>query len=395
MPLSNMAQASSRFGTVFRGPSTDHEIRLDLLQSRQENEQWSRRTEIDYLERVKAKAALQAEKIIQEGMDRSQRIREEAHTWIRSQQAALNKQQVELEQQLAEANELRGKAQRQLEKARAVFEAAQQEGFVHGMQEAEASIAATANEHGKQLATVLGAVQTQCGSIFEAWRKSLNALLCQAVASGTGWVLNSEKKAVLEALLGEAVQQLENRQRLTVRANPEDAELINNLLAANKERFDLRCWEFIADAALESGGLVLESVSGKVDVSRALHREVVEAALARLTLPAGEADEAAMQAVAKAFVSPYPQEEQQAQLAAAHATDSLPAHAEPEGATLPKMSATPTDSPPVAEAAGTHTAATKADAFSPTPLAPVPHAVLAPEAEPTTDAGAQTPEKPL
>ena len=121
MPLSNMAQASSRFGTVFRGPSTDHEIRLDLLQNRQENEQWSRRTEIDYLERVKAKAALRAEKIIQEGMDRSQRIREEAHTWIRSQQAALNKQQVELEQQLAEANELRGKAQRQLEKARTVF----------------------------------------------------------------------------------------------------------------------------------------------------------------------------------------------------------------------------------------------------------------------------------
>lgn len=395
MPLSNMAQASSRFGTVFRGPSTDHEIRLDLLQNRQENEQWSRRTEIDYLERVKAKAALQAEKIIQEGIDRSQRIREEAHTWIRSQQAALNKQQVELEQQLAEANELRGKAQRQLEKARAVFEAAQQEGFAHGMQEAEASIAATAAEHGKQLATVLGAVQTQCGAIFAAWRESLNALLCQAVASGTGWVLSSEKKAVLEALLGEAVQQLENRQRLTVRANPEDAELIHNLLVANKERFDLRCWEFMGDAALEPGGLVLESVSGKVDVSRALHREVVEAALARLTLPAGAADEAAVQAVAEAFASPYPQEEQQALLAEAQATDSLSVVAQPEGATLPDIAAIPTNNPPVSETAATHTAATKAGAPSPTPLAPVPHTVLAPEAESTTDTGAQTPGNPL
>lgn len=305
MPSSSVAETNILWGTVFRGPSTDHETRLDLLRAKAESEQWSRRTEHEYMERVRARAAKEAEGILQEGQARSQRVREEAGKWIQEQQQLLATKEAEVAALKTEAEAIKAEAETIRREAQARFESASEQGFAHGMEQAADLVAQQHETQNRHLAKVLQSIQAQSVTLFEFWKHDLVQLLCQAVEAGTGWVLKRDKRDIMEHVLTQAVQQLENRQRLVVHANPEDASLLDELLAQSKERYDLRAWEVLSDAGMEPGGLVLESSSGKVDAGRCLRREVVEEALARLELPYSEADANARETVDQAFESPY------------------------------------------------------------------------------------------
>lgn len=267
-----------RWGTVFMGPDATRESRMDKLLNQQERELWSRGTEIEYLRRVREKATAEAKAILDKARAGGDELRREAGAWAMELKSRTEEVYAQARQEQAGAQALRleaeqVRAQAQAEGWQAGFEAARQEALAH---EERRDAAASA---------VLRCIQEQCGVLFAAWRGELTALTQQAVQTATGWIMSEEHARGLEQLLAQSVQALESRQYFTAHVNPDDAELMRDLLGQAQERLGLVRWAVLADPDIEVGGIRLESDAGRVENYPAMRRAVVEEALARLDLP--------------------------------------------------------------------------------------------------------------
>ncbi len=278
---------AGRWGTIFMGPSRDRESTIDKVTDLKQRELWNRRTEAEYMDRVRAKAALRVEAMLDQARSRTQAMRKGTEEWaagVREKCEALH----------AEALKVREEATVVRQEAERLRESAREDGFRLGVEQALAEL----EEHRAALdlttAAVLRAVQGQCRTLGEAWRAELCALLRDAVEKSVGWILTEERGAVLDALLGQALQALEERQRLQVRVHPDDREAVEEVLESARQRFsDLRAWEVAPDPDLVPGSLIVESSSGKVDAGASVRRAAVDRILQHLTLPSGPADDAA------------------------------------------------------------------------------------------------------
>jgi flagellar assembly protein FliH len=303
MPSSD-ADDSSRFNTIFLGPSREREKTLDSLRNRHENEIWSHRAEIEYMERVKARAAAKAEQVLDGLKQREKDLRAETLVWLAQQKGLLAAEQAEIEKQLAEAKDIREHSQSVLTDAEAVYASAEQRGFAKGMEMAEIEAAIRHAEAAQTYGRILTAIQAQARIIFDSWREDLISLIRQAVETGSSWILDAERANILAEMFAVAVRNLEDRRRLVISAHPDDTSLLEDLLKLAKERFDIGQWEIAAEPALAVGSLILESPSGRVDSSRILYRSVVEEALSRLVIPRTGADEQSLAGVREAYVPP-------------------------------------------------------------------------------------------
>ncbi len=290
----------SRFGTIFMGPTPDRETTLERLYDAAQREVWNQQTEEEYLERVKARATERVRALLLQARRRGDDILREAESKAGSLRAEAAAIKAEAEQT---RDALTGEARALLDEAAALRDAARSEGYEEGRARAEAELAETRRALGETTAVVLLGIHEQCAHIFEAWRADLVALLREAVEKGTGLAVDRDRAAVLEQLLDRSMRALLDRRRLIVRVNPVDAALVTDMLADAKRggpRADN--WELTVDPELEPGSLVVESESGLVNNSRGVRRSVVDEVLEHLTLPAGQADQDAVTAVARTLV---------------------------------------------------------------------------------------------
>ena len=281
---------AARWGRVFMGPDVSRESSIDKLLNAQERDLWNRSTEIEYLKRVRGRAAAEAQTILEKAQERADKMHAAADTWaadVKERMQAL----------YAEAQNERNAARAAHAEADAIRSAAHENGFHTGMGAAEQTIAAHEHQRDAAVSAILHRIQQQCGVIFEAWRGELTALSRQAVETATGWVMSEERAAVFAQMLADAVVAMEQRQAATVRVNPQDAELLVDLLCQANERLGLHAWHVEADSSVEPGGLVLESDIGRVDNLPSMRRVVVEEALTRLGVPYSSVDQAAKAAV--------------------------------------------------------------------------------------------------
>lgn len=330
----------TRWGTIFMGPTPDRESTIDKVTEDRQRELWNRRTEAEYMERVRAKATLRVQAMLDQARTQAEAIRGTARQWA-------DKLKAECEGLHEQARKTREDAEVLLAQAEQERAAGREEGYKAGAEQAflELDVHRTALEDAT--ASVLKTIEEQGAVLFDAWRRDLAALTRDCVESLTGWVLTEERNAVLEGLLAAAVQELTERRRLEIRVNPVDCDAVTLVIESAKARFpDVKHWEVRADETIGQGGLIVESNSGMVDNRLEVRRQAVDEILRHLTLPAGPADAAALETVARRMEATgvnalaAKSEERAAQTAAEEAAraemeEAAPAGAATEGAEQP------------------------------------------------------------
>lgn len=287
------APDDTRWGTIFMGPTPDRESTIDKVTADRQRELWNRRTEAEYMERVRAKATLRVQAMLDQARTQAEAIRGTARQWA-------EKLKAECEGLNEQARKTRQDAEALLVQAEQERAAGREEGYRVGMEEAAADLDLHRAALEDATASVLKTIEEQGAALFEAWRQDLVALTRDCVECLTGWVLTEERNAVLEDLLTAAVQELTERRRLEIRVNPADCEAVTLVIESAKARFpDVKHWEVRADETIDQGGLIVESASGMVDNRLEIRRQAVNDILRHLTLPAGPADAEALETVAR------------------------------------------------------------------------------------------------
>lgn len=231
------------WGTIFMGPNPLHETSLARVQNMRASTAWNEETEKEYMERVRTRARDMARSI--------------------------------LEKATAEAQSLR--------------ETAQREGYEAGMAQASAEVAEFKDNLGSAVDAVLGALEAQKDTLAAAWREELATLLRLCVEKIVAHEVGEDRRALMQALLDDALAHLGESARYVVRVAPDDEGLVGDILSSAHgpaaAAFSVR-----ADAALEPGSLILECEAGIADNSLEGRRALVDNALAALVLPAVPAE---------------------------------------------------------------------------------------------------------
>ncbi len=315
-------QDEQRWGTIFMGPTSDRESRMDKFRNRRDMELWNRQTEAEYMERVREKAFRHARAVIRKAEGYAQQIRQDAEHWVEEQRQHGETLRVQAENELTESRAIHSEVEELRQKAHELGYAEGMEKAVREFEEHCAHVDATTLD-------VLKTIEAQTSNLFQSWKAELVELLRTSVEMGLHWVLTEDRAAALGSLLSDAVQQLEDRRRIVIRAHPEDALAIEEVLGSTQRRFnELQSWEVIPDASLTVGSLVVESLSGVIESQVETRYAAVRQALEHLMLPVTEKEDVARTEVKHALqsagvnhlvnaLSDY-EEKQETRLATAH-----------------------------------------------------------------------------
>lgn len=166
-----------------------------------------------------------------------------------------------------EARRLRAEAQGLLEEAKKVRAEAQAAGYREGFQAGEAQAVAKVRTrlratlvHLRQLAREL--VEERHQLLAATTRGALDLALAVAREIVTEEITASPDRLASMLAQARARLQLDNGQTVKVYTHPEDLEG----LAATDSGDEWPGWEFIADAGLQRGDLILESQRGRLDL---------------------------------------------------------------------------------------------------------------------------------
>ena len=243
MSLSNQSDAQSKWGTIYMGPTSANEATLQEVEgSRSMN--WDDATEAEYLERVKVKAQAMAAEMLQKARAEGEALREQAR----------------------------------------------QEGYQHGLEQAQQELETFQQTMGESVSGVLGAIQGQCSSIFDNWRQELVTMLRVSLQKALSIELDENRHTVLENLLTLSLEELDSKRNLVIKVNPEDAPAVQDIISLAQSRFPgLEAWSVKADEHIGTGGMVLESDNGMVDNTIESRFALVDNVLAQLAIPPEDA----------------------------------------------------------------------------------------------------------
>ena len=258
MSLSNPEAKNTN--TIFMGPLTHRETRLDAYLNQKKDVKWSEEAENEYLESVKSRATEKVRALLLQAKRRSDEIVREAEL---------------------HAQEIEQKAQATLGDAEQRYQDVYDEAVRKGHEEIQQILAQNQQILGESTAVVLLSIHEQIAKFYDVWKEDLKQLTLDAIEVGTGWVANTEKEAILKQLLDESVQKLIDKKNFIVRVNPADAELITQVLENSREKN----WSMESSKELEPGSLELESDNVYVKNSRSERQKFVQDILDNLVLP--------------------------------------------------------------------------------------------------------------
>ncbi|MDR1857006.1 MAG: hypothetical protein LBR22_07595 [Desulfovibrio sp.] len=285
-----------KWGTVFMGGREASIEELDSLQEPLRREQRKRRQQEEYLDSVRLRATERAKEILAEAYTHRQElldeVRKETEAAREAMAAEARDAAVAAQSMRDEAAEALRTAEEERDRARDLREEGYQAGYKDGVDKAAEELKVFRKDIGESLGKVLQVIAEQRRDIMARWRDDLAALTCAAVASGTGWVLETEHQRILTALVLKSLEMLEDRQAIRVRVHPDDESLVGDLFTSAKERVpELTQWSVTGDPSIERGGVTVETSSGSVDSRREHFREMVENVLDYLSLPKGSEDD--------------------------------------------------------------------------------------------------------
>lgn len=178
--------------------------------------------------------------------------RMEAEFWERTRAKAQDMAKEIIARAMTEADQIRA--------------AAREEGLAQGTAQAQSQFEAHVDEMGKAFGETLAAIQGDRKSLWEGYRQDFVTLLRLALEKSFGILLDDARREILSSLLDEALDLIDSRTGLSVVVHPDDAPMMEELLArAARTRQGLEGWQIRGDAGLVPGGVRLESRDGMVD----------------------------------------------------------------------------------------------------------------------------------
>jgi flagellar assembly protein FliH len=236
-----MADSGKKKRKVILGPDASGltELSLDELEDRGRRNPWNDSTEDEFFDRVRGKAKAKAKEIITMAMSEAEHIKEQAA----------------------------------------------KEGYAQGSAQAEQELSALIGQKAEALATLLSEARGGTKALWNEYRQDIVALVAMSVEKVLAIEVDQRRREVLGSLLDEALDNVDSQRSLLVKVNPEDAELMQELLAAaSKKHGSLSDWQVKPDKAVAQGGVILESDKGMVDNTVASRRDMVCAVFDQLGL---------------------------------------------------------------------------------------------------------------
>lgn len=213
---------------------------------------WDETMDLEFMDRVRAKAKDKAKEIIAQAMKEARQIRAEAH----------------------------------------------EEGLRQGTSEGEAQLARQLSDISAGLGQVIGSIQDQAEQVWAARGNDFVRLIRMAVEKTIGMEMAERRRDMLHGLLEEAVQRIESERRFVIRTNPADVELIEELLRlAQAEHPKLSKWLVKADPSI-TAGVVVETADAKAENTTDQRWEDVSALLDQLAVPSPAGEESGPEAAA-------------------------------------------------------------------------------------------------
>lgn len=213
---------------------------------------------------------------------------------IEARRSPMHFEQVEAEFWARVRGRAKDKAREILEKAMGEGEAikarAHAEGYDQGMRAAGEEFESQISAMSQAMSETLAAIQAERKSLWACYRTDLATLVRLAVEKTLGVMLDVKRSEILGALLDESLDLIDGRTDLVVSVNPEDAELLGDLLdRAKTQRPGLDRWRIVGDPSIAPGGVRLESREGMVDNTVGTRFAEVDALFSRLAVDvAGE-----------------------------------------------------------------------------------------------------------
>ncbi|XPV77140.1 MAG: FliH/SctL family protein [Desulfovibrio sp.] len=253
MSLSNPESEEKHFtGRVVMGMDTPGPDTMSIQELEGKRQcAWDSNTDEDYIARVKKKAENMARDILSKAMTEAAEVREQA------------KQQ------------------------------GYEEGLALGQDQVNAHIAALTND----TSTLLQSVADNGVEILQQRHEETLHLIRLAVAHATGIEMSENRQQSLSTLLREATEHLEATHNFVISVNPEDYELMQELLEQAKIiNPTLGMWNLKTDPQI-GGGVIIETNQGMVENTTDSRWQEVENILSQMALlhfeePAPQAAEA-------------------------------------------------------------------------------------------------------
>lgn len=158
-----------------------------------------------------------------------------------------------------------------------VRQAAHSEGYEAGLAQAREQVEQEQAALAAAVAQALAAIQGQARHVWALQRKDFIDLIRLAVEKTIAVELSQRRKEVLEQLLEQGLETIDSMRSLTIRAKPEEADLLQAIIAHMTEHFpELTQYRVKPDPAIELGGIIIESAEGMVDNTIASRWTAVE-----------------------------------------------------------------------------------------------------------------------
>lgn len=143
---------------------------------------------------------------------------------------------------------------------------ARHDGYEEGLAQAQEELDQHVQALTAQTEDMLAKIGAFGSAIYENRRQDILSLIRLAVEKTLKVELAEQRRASLEALMQEALERIESQRQIDIRCHPADVEGLESFLASIKERNPaLKYWSVKGDSSIESGGMLVEATSGKVD----------------------------------------------------------------------------------------------------------------------------------
>lgn len=283
---------------VFRGTDTNREA---LLRTLADNLHWDEKEEDKFMQRVKAKALERVNKVLSQAKSRAEQIIQEAKDKTVDIQDEIENQLEDAKKKVQEAENTAQETKSTLQNAEDIKQNAYNEGYNAGLEQARLEAEKAKEDRARAVGTILLSIHGQCITIFNSWREDLTQLLYHSVEKSTNYVLDTEKKAILENLLEQSTNGLLDAREYTLRVNPNDVEMLE-MIFEEKHKGQEKRWTIKPDESLASGGVILESPSGLIKNTQEERASIVDDILAKLSLPLSQGDQDAYDVITNVVI---------------------------------------------------------------------------------------------
>ncbi|WP_035104171.1 FliH/SctL family protein [Desulfohalovibrio reitneri] len=139
-------------------------------------------------------------------------------------------------------------------------------GYQEGVEQAREQIEAEQTALAESVGRALTNVANQASRVWESQREDFVALIRLAVRKAVAVEYDERKEEALDKILHESLEAIDSMRQLTIRVNPDEAELVEALVNHVRDRFPaLERFTVKPDQQIELGGMVIESDEGMVD----------------------------------------------------------------------------------------------------------------------------------